>query len=233
VFLGGAAGLATAPAARLAGPAGARFGAAVAAGDTITGDALADVAVGGPLMRTVAVFAGSATGVTTTAAVTLTQPDVEFGTALLLGDTDENGFEDLYVGTGADVVWSFLSNSSGPGARAGWTTVNPPLPAGATGWGRSMSPAQIGADPYVDLVIGAPGSAGAYWFAGRGSGVYGAPDAALAGAAGSGFGSAVARLHAPLPWSALLGAPAVRISRGPSGRPDPFEPVMESNESVL
>jgi hypothetical protein len=191
VYRGSVNGLVASPI-RLAGAAGSRFGASVASGDVAGGDGYGDVVIGAPGASQIQVFVGAAGGLTSTVGFTVSGM-TGYGAALSVCDTDDNGFDDIYVGGANGFVDDVLSNSSGPGARSGWTQTFD-APAGATGWGQSLGRAQIGRDRYPDVMIGAPGSVAAYWYAGRSSGFTGAtvPSATLMGAPASGFGAALA-----------------------------------------
>ncbi len=193
VFIGSATGLQTAPAAMLTGTAGSGFGTSVAGAFDTTFDGYTDIAVGAPNAQTVFVYTGSAMGVGTTPAFTLTQPLTGFGTAIAVGDVDYNGYDDIFVTSAGGSVWDYASSSTGPGARRGWVLDVPP-PAGAMQFGASAAGGgYVNGDRYADIVIGAPGSVNAFVYPGANAAITSATTPwVLSGAAGSLFGRAVA-----------------------------------------
>jgi hypothetical protein len=194
VYLGASAGLDRASAIVLTGPASSAFGTALAAGD-VNFDGRGDVVVGAPDLREVHIYPGTASGVATTASWTLSELMPRFGSALAVIDVDNFGYEDVFVGGDGTAVYEYLSNSSGPGVRAGWNLVMSP-PAGALAFGAAVASAgNVNGDNFYDLIIGAPLSEDAFVYFGSSSGAGGMtarPNATLGGAVGSGFGAAVA-----------------------------------------
>ncbi len=190
VHRGAASGLA-ASAIALSGAAGSRFGTAVGGGDVAGLDGMSDVIIGAPATRSVIVFAGAATGLDATADFTMTGTLAEAGRAVAVADIDLNGYEDVAVGTAGELVDVYLSNSSGPGVRAGWNQHISPI-AGAMGFGRSLVVSLVDGGRYFGVVVGSPLSGRAYWCAGHASGALTADVALTSASPGSDLGSAVA-----------------------------------------
>jgi hypothetical protein len=116
VYLGSATGLATAPATSLTGLDGvnANFGAVAGVGD-VDGDGYADAMIGARAANGTGrayVYLGSATGLATTPATSLTGPvaNGNFGAVAFAGDVDADGYADAIVGAGGTL---------GAGAAAG------------------------------------------------------------------------------------------------------------------
>ncbi|MCC6876227.1 MAG: FG-GAP repeat protein, partial [Sandaracinaceae bacterium] len=165
VLRGSAAGLVVGAPIRLAGAAGSRFGTTVAGGDVVTADSFTEVIVGAPGAAQVLVFVGSAGGLETTPRFTLTG-EAEFGISLAITDVDDSSFDDVIAGTSAGIVRVYYSNATGPGERPGWSASFMGLGAPA-GWGRSLAPAHVARDAYMDVLVGAPAAQGAYLYAGQ------------------------------------------------------------------
>ena len=195
LYLGSATGLGSTPAVTLpgmAGPGGA-FGTSVASAGDVNGDGYADVIIGAPASQLSPgghgyVYLGSATGLGSTPAVTLTDgpsgAGAKFGSSVAsAGDTNGDGYADVIVGapaenmTGTAFVYlgSATGLSSSPVARYGGH--------GSVGsWGAYVGSAgDINGDGYADLVVGD----------GRGAYVY------LGGAAGPASGASTAELTGP------------------------------------
>ena len=116
VFLGGATGLTTTPAATLSG-GGSQFGIAVdGAGDT-NGDGYGDVVVGAPGADRAYVFFGRAGGASPTPSVTITPSytGYQFGTAVSgIGDFNNDGYTDIVVSSLNRSVQIFRGSATGP-----------------------------------------------------------------------------------------------------------------------
>jgi cysteine-rich repeat protein len=187
------------------------------------GDGYSDVVVGAPsagggsalLAGAAFVYAGSATGITPTAALRIDNPMPQTGalfgwSVASAGDLNADGYADLVVGAPSQDapavdegnVFVFL------GAAAGLPTVptvvlDSPLGEPGADFGRSVAGAgDVDGDGFADLLVGAPGTDGAtlddgaaYLFYGSAAGVALAPDVTLAdrdGEPGGAFGAAVA-----------------------------------------
>jgi hypothetical protein len=191
-----------------AAEAGDLFGAALAVGD-LNGDKFADLIVGSPgeaigtdkKSGGIAVFNGSAAGVSTTAKgfnQTLNggdnEPNDQFGAALAVGNFNGDGFTDVAVGapgeapgTGptAGEVSVLKGSSSGP--VKGWTYAQTDASgANEAGdrFGAALAAGNVTGSGHADLVVGAPGEA-IGTNAGAG-GIYIFPGAAAGKAAGFG-----------------------------------------------
>ena len=113
VYLGSAAGLTATPATTLTGPdgAGGYFGGFVASAGDVNGDGYADVVVGAFAANSFTgrayVYLGSATGLATAPATTLTAPDGgSFGYGVAsAGDVNADGFADVIVGAYTANSW--------------------------------------------------------------------------------------------------------------------------------
>lgn len=147
------------------------FGSAFATGD-FDGDGLMDLAIGAPgdaSSGSVHIWWGTGAGLT--AAVVLDQsrfgagqPGDRYGAALVSGDFDGDGFDDLAVGA--------AHASSGAGAvflwRGGWSGLVPWHHVGQSGlgvdepgdsFGEALASGDFDGDGFDDLAIGAPGEA--------------------------------------------------------------------------
>ena len=196
VYAGSASGLGSTPTA-LTGTVGSRFGAALAAAD-LTGDGIGDLAVGAPDEGDgrVRLYRGTAVGLNTTAAATLSGVDLggRFGASVGdAGDVDGDGYGDLVVGapdgsgatgraslyrgraSGVYTLPLFTVTGGAPGDQLG---------AAVDGGG------DVNADGYADLVLGAPGGDTVYIYNGSLSGPYNSPSRSFTGA--SVFGSSLA-----------------------------------------
>ena len=135
------------------------------------GDGLADVAVGqpGPASGVVAVFYGTAAGVSASPDVLMTGGD-QFGRAVAtVGDVNGDGYVDLAVASGGDPGTVNVYD----GGAAGPTLGNALLPGPVTsGFGATMAAAgDVNGDGYGDLVVGGREAAQVFLGSARGMAV--------------------------------------------------------------
>jgi hypothetical protein len=208
LYLGGAAGLASSPAAILVSPAGTNggFGWSVASAGDVNGDGYADVIVGaytangGTIYNSVGeadVYLGGAGGLALSPAVTLPAPDgvsraggEEFGwTVAGAGDVNDDGYADVVVSIESDEDFSpsyayvYLGSASGPAASPSVPLMGP---AGADGSGFGYFAAVVGdvnGDGRADIVIGDVAMGQAYLYLGSAAGPPSSPSTALSGPA--------------------------------------------------
>jgi hypothetical protein len=194
VYLGGAGGLATVPASTLVGPAGTggRFGQSVASAGDVNGDGYADVVVGADGANSAYLYLGSATGLGTTPATTLSGPgDSGFGWSVAgAGDANGDGYGDVVIG-----AYGFGRAYVYPGSATGIATTPTTTLAvtGASYFGQSVASAgDVNGDGFADLAVGAHGSARTYLFLGSSSGHETAPATTLTSPDPGHFGWSVA-----------------------------------------
>jgi hypothetical protein len=198
VFHGSAAGVGSTATTTLTGAtSGSQLGTSVAGAGDVDGDGYDDVGAGAPGYATSAgrvyLYAGSATGVASTASTTLTGPTTYayFGTSVSgAGDVDGDGYDDLVVGasgysTSTGRVTVYHGSASGLDTTATTTLTGE---ATATYFGSVVSDAgDLDGDGYDDILVGTyrwDGRAGrAYTFHGSSSGVQGTATTELTGAA--------------------------------------------------
>jgi hypothetical protein len=169
IYLGGPTGLATTPSTTLIGSAGDQlFGNSVASAGDVNGDGYADLVVGAvgfsknstPRAH---VFLGSAGGLATTPATTLTRPDRSsehshtlFGYSVAsAGDVDGDGYADVVIGASGG-AYVFRGGSNGIAART--TSLSNPAPGDGL-FGLSVAGAgDVNGDGYADVVVGTSGA---------------------------------------------------------------------------
>ncbi|MEZ4791255.1 MAG: FG-GAP-like repeat-containing protein [Flavobacteriales bacterium] len=139
--------------------AGAAFGTSVASAGDVNGDGYADVVIGAPLSNGVGnayIFHGSAGGLSTSPALTLTGTSAsEFGAAVFkAGDHNADGYSDVMVGApGNDQVFIY------PGSPAGLdpTPVIFSAPIPGSRFGAAVCTAgDVNGDGFSDMIVGAP-----------------------------------------------------------------------------
>jgi hypothetical protein len=165
VFLGGAAGLATTPAAAWTSPdgRGSNFGLVVAGAGDVNGDGFADVLVAAPGAMTatgrVYLYLGGAAGLPAAATAVLTGPDgtlSDFGGAVACaGDVNGDGYADVAVG--ADRVGSFAGRVylylGGAAGLAATPAAVLPGNGNDTHLGAALAGSDLDGDGYADLAV--------------------------------------------------------------------------------
>jgi hypothetical protein len=164
LYLGSGTGIATKPATVLNDPGTAPlgvtttdyFGGSVASAGDVDGDGFADVIVGASGSGTVSgsayIFLGSATGLASKPAVTLTAPDNASGeffgeTVASAGDVNGDGYTDILVGTAGVEAYLYLGSETGLG---------PPI-AIAGAWVYAASAGDVNGDGFGDVALGSIG----------------------------------------------------------------------------
>ncbi len=189
VYLGGAAGLVTAPAVTLTGPEGEGwcFGVSIASAGDVNGDGYADLVVGSSRLSvgspaSAYLYLGTPTGLSSTPATTLTSPQLVgpnyFGSIVAgAGDVNGDGYADIALGS-LDGAFIYLGSAAGLA-----TTPTPALiPASGSGFGSPVIGAgDVNGDGYADLLVGSPGGASghAYLYLGGAAGLATAPSTTL------------------------------------------------------
>ena len=189
IFHGDINGIATSPTTSLTQSGVVGFGTSVDGAGDVNGDGYGDVVVGAAMSNRAFVFFGSANGLSSLRAVSLTPSmgAANFGTAVSgVGDVNGDGFADVMVGTdGPNLAYLYMGSAMGPVA----TPIVLSAPSGASGFGRSLSPAgDVNADGYPDVVVGAFSSGVAFIYHGGASGLSTGPNAVLNGMGALNFG---------------------------------------------
>jgi FG-GAP repeat protein/VCBS repeat protein len=203
VYLGGAGGLSSTADAVIVSPSGpgGTSGAVASAGD-VNGDGFADLVLGADLVGALGhayIYLGGVSGVSTTAATTLTEPvggGGAFGTAVAsAGDVNGDGFADVVVGGGG--AYLFFGGAGGVATTA--TAVLKGTEPDGGDFGDSVASAgDVDGDGFADIVVGAAGEKGgvgaAYAYPGNAGGLSTAPATSLIGMDGviGAFGGSVA-----------------------------------------
>ena len=171
VYLGGPAGLSETPSwtAELGDGGQGMFGYAVASAGDVNGDGFGDVAVGAPdnsscfYICRVSVYQGSASGLSTLAALTISKSYTSdgFGNSVSpAGDVNGDGFGDLVVGatgsgsTGAN-AFVYLGASTGLATSPAWTVQS--TQTSAAGAISVASAGDVTGDGYGDVIVGMAG----------------------------------------------------------------------------
>ena len=193
VFLGSSHGLGTTPSATLTAPdASGGFGTSVASAGDVNGDGYADLIVGELLASNTEIaylYLGSASGLATTPAATLTAPDAPQGELTTIvasaGDVDGDGYADVVVGANSPrtAATVFLYRGSANGlATTPAATLTAPAGANALDYGQSVAGAgDVNGDGYADVVVGNSTAVSAYVYLGSAGGLALTPTATLGG----------------------------------------------------
>ena len=182
--------LATSPSTSLTG--GASFGVTTASAGDVNGDGFSDVIVGDGVGN-VTIYLGSASGLSSTPATTLTGLTLHFGISVAgAGDVNGDGFSDVVIGDGGGNVYVF--NGSNTGIASGTAAGASATLTGVGFFGGTVAGAgNVNGDNYSDIIVG-DGLGDAFIFTGSGSGIVSGTSATAATVlTGSGnFGATVA-----------------------------------------
>jgi len=154
LYLGSASGPSAAPATTLPGATGSSLGYALTGAGDMNGDGYDDVAVSHGGVVGFAVYPGSASGLSSTAALSVTLSPT-LGYALDGGqDFNEDGYDDLLVAdpdSGDGLVYAFHGGASLSGTPAATLSG----PSGSTSFGDAVAAAgDIDGDGYADAAVG-------------------------------------------------------------------------------
>jgi hypothetical protein len=207
VYLGSGSGVSPTPAVTLTGPDGGGFGQSVASAGDVNHDGFADVIVGAGGASKAYLYMGSASGLASSVAVVLTDPDGPgnaFGQSVAgAGDVNGDGYSDVIVGAAGAGVGTghavlYLGSASGLRSTPALRLAGPDGPNDQ--FGISLASAgDVDRDGFGDVVIGAQtvqNSGRVYVYRGAATtGLSSTPAAALVSPfsnAGPGFGHCVA-----------------------------------------
>lgn len=157
LYYGSATGLPAAPSLTLeANVANARFGESVASAGDVNGDGYADVVVGAPgnSPGSAYVFMGSAGGLSTSPAATLSTGGL-FGSAVsTAGDVNHDGFAEVIIGSpGTGEAYVYSGSAGGLVAAPNIVLTEPPI-AGLFGCAVATA-GDVNGDGYSDVIVGA------------------------------------------------------------------------------
>jgi hypothetical protein len=174
VYLGGAGGLATTPATTLPGAGSDSLRGVASAGD-VNGDGFADVVVGVMRASQAFVYLGSAGGLATTPATSLSGPLFFGGMVEGAGDVNGDGYADVVVGSQAAQAFMYM------GSARGLSTLPATTLSGAGSFGLTVAIAgDVNGDGYADIAVGS-GSNQAFIYLGGASGLATTPATTLSG----------------------------------------------------
>jgi len=146
---------------------GNNFSYSVAPAGDVNGDGYSDVIVGTLGANKAYVYHGGASGLSTTAAWTVSSTSSNFGCSVAgAGDVNGDGYSDVIVGANsANKAFVYFGSASGLAATAAWTVT------GANNFGGSVSGAgDVNADGYSDILVGASGGNKVYGYYGSATG---------------------------------------------------------------
>jgi hypothetical protein len=154
----------------LTGTAATSFGTSVAGVGDVDGDGYTDVVVGAPGANEARLYRGGASGITQTAAATLSGPAASgFGTSVAgAGDVNADGYADVVIGAPTiGKAFVYLGSASGLSATPA------ELVGGASsGLGTAVACAgDVNGDGYPDVIVGAPADQAAFVYHGGAGGI--------------------------------------------------------------
>lgn len=191
-YHGGSFGVRTTPSTVVTGPGGpdGYFGASVAALGDVDNNRFPDVMVGARGEGAAYLLRGTVLGLDTARYAILREPATPgFGTLVLgAGDVDGDNRADAIIAgaDGSNRVVVRVAGTAGVFLDAGVTLT---MPGGR--FGRSIAAADVNADGFADVVVGAPGMTAAFVYAGAMTGVAAAPTFTLRATGVVGFGESV------------------------------------------
>jgi hypothetical protein len=200
VYLGGAGGLSTTPAATLTQPDGLtpEYSASVASAGDVNGDGYADLVMGATGPSYAYVYLGSATGLASTPAAMLAHPAALgydfFVSVAGVGDVNGDGYADVlvvlseYAGENRGFAYVYLGGATGLATTPATTFSGP---GSAQFWADGASAGDVNGDGYGDVVIGAANMTDAYVYLGGAAGLATTPAVTFTGPSGSSFGLSV------------------------------------------